>query len=222
MRKPGGRRLPKIWLGTIAGALTMLASLHLAHASEPWKQAIATVFWVGEVGSDDNGHIPNLKSAWDQHWLEHYGGVDDPSDRCGYQPCTFMPLENPFYVALPYDDMTEGGARKSAASIIPWKAGAARKSSLKNRWIAIRANGVTCYAQWQDVGPFESDDAAYVFGDAAEPRNKQGEAAGIDLSPAVRDCLQVPSVAQVSWRHVDDTAVPDGPWRKVVTTRPGP
>jgi hypothetical protein len=117
--------------------------------------------------------------------------------------------------------MTEGGLRKASASAVPWRA-APGKSALKNRWIAVRANGRTCYAQWQDVGPFESDDIAYVFGDAPEPRNKQIKAAGIDLSPAMRDCLQVELVSRVAWRHVEEKEVPDGPWRKVITRRPGP
>ena len=217
----------KAWLGCIMAAFGLIAAcgvLPVALAAGKgfqWKPAIATVFWVGEEGSDENGHIPNIASAWDNHWLDHYGGVDDPEDRCGFEPCGFKPKENPFYVALPYDDMTEGGARKASATQIPWR-GPARKSALKNRWIVIRANGHTCYAQWQDVGPFESDDLAYVFGDAVEPKNKLIKAAGIDLSPAVRDCLHVEPVANVSWRHVDDQDVPDGPWRKTVTTRSGP
>jgi hypothetical protein len=217
----------KPWLARVAPVLGLIAAcvtLPVAPAAGSgfqWKPAIATVFWVGEESSDENGHIPNIASAWDSHWLDHFGGVDDPEDRCGFEPCGFKPKENPFYVALPYDDMTEGGGRKASAAQIPWR-GAARKSALKNRWIAIRANGRTCYAQWQDVGPFESDDVAYVFGDAAEPTNKQIKAAGIDLSPAVRDCLKVEPVADVSWRHVDDHDVPDGPWRKTVTTRSGP
>jgi hypothetical protein len=210
--------------GVVAAGLCLIvlgAALPHALASDRWKEAIATVFWVGEAGSEDNSYIPNVASAWDRHWMEHFGGIDDPEDRCGFEPCGFHPKENPFYVALPYDDMTEGGVRKASASAIPWR-GAPGRSALKNRWIAVRANGRTCYAQWQDVGPFESDDIAYVFGDAREPRNKQIKAAGIDLSPAVRDCLQVEPVSRVSWRHVEEKEVPDGPWRKVVTTRPGP
>jgi hypothetical protein len=207
-------------LGLMA-AWSVLPAVSAAARDFQWKPAIATVFWVGEESSVENGHIPNIASAWDKRWLSHYGGVDDPEDRCGFEPCGFKPKENPFYIALPYDDLTESGARKASAAVVPWH-GAARKSALKNRWIAIRANGRTCYAQWQDVGPFESDDVAYVFGEVMEPKNKQIKAAGIDLSPAVRDCLQVKPVAKVSWRHVDEKDVPDGPWRQVVTTRLGP
>jgi hypothetical protein len=221
-RRDGRKRLR---LGSIAAILStaMLAlALQMAAAADVWKSAIATVFWVGEEASEDNGYIPNAGSAWDQNWLAHYGGVDDPNHRCGYEPCAFTPKENPFYVALPYDDMTEGGATKASAAIIPWFVKRGSKSILKNRWIAVRANDRTCYAQWQDVGPFVTDDAAYVFGTATEPKNRQIAGAGIDLSPAMRDCLQVEAVSRVSWRHVEDKDVPSGPWRKTVTRRPGP
>ena len=86
----------------------------------------------------------------------------------------------------------------------------------------VRASGITCYAQWQDVGPFENDDSDYVFGTAAQPKNIKGVRAGIDLSPAVRDCLKVGGIADVKWRHVERHEVPDGPWKKTVTKRPGP
>ena len=187
-----------------------------------WKSALATVFWVGETETQDNDHIANFKSAWDARWVEHFGGIDDPHNRCGYEPCGFKPKENPFYVALPYDDMEENGRRKTVNSFIPWDAPGAKQSLLKNRWVAVRANGITCYAQWQDVGPFENDDAHYVFGAAATPKNTKGESAGIDLSPAVRDCLKVGGISRVLWRHVDRREVPAGPWNRTITRRPGP
>jgi len=193
-----------------------------AAAPARWKNARATVFWVGESATDDNDHIANHKSAWDAKWLEHFGGIDDPENRCGFAPCAFKPKENPFYVALPYDDMEEDGSRKANNGFIPWNNPAAKQSLLKNRWIAVRANGATCYAQWQDVGPFENDDAAYVFGTASLPKNVKGVKAGIDLSPAVRDCLKVGGIAEVKWRHVEAQEVPDGPWKRTVTKRRGP
>ena len=134
-----------------------------------------------------------------------------------------LPTErNPFYVALPYDDLTEDRRRKNTTTIFPWTTGHPTRSALKNRWLAVRASGRTCYGQWQDVGPFQSDDAAYVFGEAALPINTIGEKAGIDLSPAVRDCLGVGDVSEVLWRHIEADEVPRGPWKKLVTSRPGP
>jgi hypothetical protein len=193
-----------------------------AEADRRWKSARATVFWVGESETEDNDHIANFKSAWDANWVAHFGGIDDPDDRCGFAPCGFKPKENPFYVALPFDDMEESGRRKAVTAVIPWDKPGAKQSQLKNRWVAVRTEGVTCYAQWQDVGPFEKDDADYVFGVAARPKNSKGEAAGIDLSPAVRDCLNVGGIAEVKWRHVEAHEVPHGPWKHTVTKRPGP
>jgi hypothetical protein len=187
-----------------------------------WKAAIATVFWVGEGPAPDNGFISNVKGAWDENWVESFGGVDQPHSRCGFLPCAFKPKENAFYVALPYDDLTEYGLRKRNASVVPWNRPGARTSVLKNRWIAVQARDVVCYGQWQDVGPFEHDDAAYVFGAAPEPSNRRGVSAGIDLSPAMRDCLGVGHVSRVMWRHVEAVDVPDGPWKEIVTTRRGP
>jgi hypothetical protein len=184
-----------------------------------WKQATATVFWVGESETHDNDYISNVMSAWDTRWHDHYGGLDDPYDRCGFEPCGFVPNENPFYVALPYNDRDHDGRRKANAASIPWDDPATQTSVLKNRWIEVRVGGKSCFGQWEDVGPFEDDDIAYVFGDA-DAANEFGVGAGIDLSPAMRDCLGVGGVAQVEWRHVEFDAVPQGPWTKTITTQP--
>lgn len=184
-----------------------------------WKRGIATVFWVGEDATTDNDFIHNSWSAWDVQWEEHYGGVDDPISRCGFQPCAFVPMENPFYVALPYNDLDDDGRKKANASRIPWNDPSAVKSVLKNRWIEVRHEGKVCFGQWQDVGPFEDDDIEYVFGNAPNPKNTLGEKAGIDLSPALADCLGVDGSDDVQWRHVESDQVPQGEWTKIITTR---
>ena len=84
-------------------------------------------------------------------------------------------------------------------------------SVCKGRWIAIHWRGRICYAQWEDVGPFEIDHWQYVFGDQA-PRPNRNHDAGIDLSPAVRDFLGLRSGERVQWRFVDTRQVPPGPW----------
>lgn len=184
-----------------------------------WKDAIATVFWVGEDATDDNGFIHNSASAWDGAWMTHFGGVDDPHLRCDWRPCAFMPKENPFYVALPYNDIDDQGVKKADADIIPWNDASQQKSVLKNRWIHVVHAGKSCYGQWEDVGPFFEDDSAYVFGSAAKPKNTYGVSAGIDLSPALRDCLGADGLSDVRWRHVDAGEVPAGPWKTIITTR---
>lgn len=79
------------------------------------KNITVTIFWIGEEGNEENGFIPNLQSAWDDIWTEHYGGIDDPNNRNRYSPANFTPSENPFYFALPYNDFNENGERKSEA-----------------------------------------------------------------------------------------------------------
>jgi hypothetical protein len=88
---------------------------------------------------------------------------------------------------------------------------------LKNRWIVITKDGKTAYAQWEDVGPFGEDDAKYVFGDAL-PKSKENKNAGLDVSPAVRDYLELEDIDKVDWQFVDEKDVPRGPWKDIITT----
>ena len=178
----------------------------------------ATVFWIGEPADHDSAYISNADSAWDEHWRDHYGGVDDPDHRAGWRPAAFTPRENPFYVALPYDDFDDDGNVKASAARIPWAAERVPgQSVLKNRWVRVERDGRVAYAQWEDVGPFQSDDFGSVFGTAA-PVNRRNDRAGIDVSPAVRDQLGLDGEEAVSWRFVDRADVPAGPWLSVVTT----
>jgi hypothetical protein len=100
----------RLWSGVSVTALVPDLSIKCDESSScyPWKLAIvSTVFWIGETGSGPT----NTRSAWDRNWVSSYGGFDDPVRRNGYKPAGFRPLENPFYVALPYCDI-EGGLLK--------------------------------------------------------------------------------------------------------------
>lgn len=77
---------------------------------------------------------------------------------------------------------------------------------------AIRYGNRVCYAQWEDCGPFQTDDVEYVFGNA-RPSNGKNNGAGLDISPAVRDYLGIRSGGRCDWRFVDVGEIPDGPWR---------
>ncbi|MEI6650388.1 MAG: hypothetical protein WCL23_03050 [Candidatus Moraniibacteriota bacterium] len=181
----------------------------------------ATLFWVGEDASADNKNISNSPSAWDDAWLKHFGGVDNPKKRIDFYPSRFTPKENPFYVALPYNDFDKKGKRRSDVSaVVPWateKSYTKDQSMLKNRWVKIMKGDSVVYAQWEDVGPFGENDSAYVFG-ADKPKSKTNKSAGIDLSPAVNTYLNLGDLEKVDWRFVDDEDVPDGPWKQLVTT----
>ncbi|GAA5127455.1 hypothetical protein JIN84_08670 [Luteolibacter yonseiensis] len=185
-------------------------------SSVVWKRnVVATVFWVGELPSENNP-TPNVKSAWDQNWQANYGGYDHPENRNGYLPAGFVPALNPFYVALPYNDVARGGRHQAeAAEVVPWFWESYRGDGIsvcKDRWIAIHHDGRVCFAQWEDVGPFEVDHWQYVFGKES-PRGNRNQSAGIDVSPAVRDFLRMRSGATVEWRFANDKEVPAGPWK---------
>jgi hypothetical protein len=181
-----------------------------------WKRnVVATVFWVGELPTENNP-TPNTKSAWDQNWQTNFGGYDEPDRREGYLPAGFTPSLNPFYIALPYNDVAKGGIhRPEASEVIPWFWESYRGDGIsvcKGRWVAIHHAGRVCYAQWEDVGPFEVDHWQYVFGKES-PRANRNQAAGIDLSPAVRDFLNLRSGAIVEWRFANEQEIPRGPWK---------
>lgn len=182
----------------------------------PWRNQIrTTVFWVGEpasLKSPDNRH-----SAWDRDWMVNYGGIDSPlsSSRGNFRPTSFIPRQNPFYVALPYNDRCPAGIRPEACKVVPWfdpGLAAQGKSNLKGRWLAVRKADRICYAQWEDVGPFQIDHWEYVFG-KERPRPNRNRDAGLDVSPAVRDYLGLDGIDVTDWRFVEQREVPDGPWK---------
>jgi hypothetical protein len=162
----------------------------------------------------------------------------------GYFPTSQpTPLENPFYLDLPFDDINDSVAFKQRCQTIPWAAAAnaasgtnhcadSNYSYMKNHWVQLTGpNGKTCYGQVEDAGPSSGSlyhDAAYVFGsNDARPANKKfsgdsSQGAGTDVSPALNGCLGFADLDgdndRVSWRFVDRAAVPAGPWLTVETT----
>jgi hypothetical protein len=191
----------------------------------PWKiRVTCTVFWVGEDPCKRNP-VTNHMSSWDQKWTSNFGGVDDPSpsnrianhSTGDFRPKGFIPKLNPFYVALPYNDIADSHTHKPEASkVIPWFARTQPKpgkSVCKGRWVQIYNGSRSCYAQWEDCGPWVTDDWEFVFGNKP-PKNTQNGAAGIDISPSIRDYLSLGSGKRVHWRFVEASQVPYGPWKK--------
>lgn len=184
----------------------------------PWRRNIVTtVFWVGEKPTQNNP-TPNHKSSWDQNWHANFGGYDnpDPKTRRNYIPMGFVPRQNPFYVALPFNDVTRGTTKPESRRVIPWFKQAFERegrSVCKGRWVAIRHGNKIAYAQWEDCGPFRTDHWQYVFGnDRPKPNLNQG--AGLDVSPAVRDYLGLSGKDVCDWKFVEFRDVPTGPWAK--------
>ena len=183
----------------------------------PWKENIVTtVFWIGE-GTTARNPTPNRASSWDSNWLGSYGGVDRPDRRNGYLPVGFTPGQNPFYCALPYNDVTRGTTKPEASFVIPWFRQAFKqpgRSVCKGRWLAIRHKNRIAYAQWEDCGPFRTDHWQYVFGKERPKPNINGGAA-LDISPAVKDYLGINGITDVcDWKFVEFSEVPQGPWSR--------
>ncbi len=183
--------------------------------SYPWKMGIITTeFWIGEGGSTISP-TDNIGSAWDEHWRSTNRGTDNPEDRNGFASADHASTVNPFYVALPFNDL----AYPEKAYLVPrsWhrqNVDGKQVSACKDRWVEIKnASGRVCYAQWEDVGPLRSDHAEYVFGN---DRPNTYTRAGLDISPAVAQYLGIDEnhKAVTSWRFVDDEDVPPGQWLK--------
>jgi hypothetical protein len=211
-------------------ALLLVGSCSSPRGGQPIEQDLttpvhtgitATVFWVGEAATAENAYIPNNASAWDSQWQSHFGGVDTPENRQkdGKWPAGFTPKENPFYAALPYKEFDENGTVRPDAARIPWYSATEPPhkghSILKNHWVKVAYGGRVAYTQWEDVGPMNIDDSSYVFG-TSPPKFALS---GIDLSPATAHYLGIDGKAVVSWQFADETAIPDGPWKEIVTTR---
>jgi TonB family protein len=212
----GGVLMPQIAEAATSSSKPIVGR-RLSGGAFPWKtNVVTTVFWVGEKQAMGKTS-PQYESVWDKDWLNNFGGVDDPdpSARHDYIPISFVPLQNPFYCALPYNDVEQGQFKPEAPIVIPWfKQADAQpgQSVCKDRWVAIRKGDRICYAQWEDSGPFRTDHFQYVFQNA-QPTPNENHGAGLSVSPAVRDHLGLAETEVVDWRFVEVSDVPPGPWR---------
>jgi hypothetical protein len=184
---------------------------HRRSQTYPWKTSIVTtVFWIGEDASAVSS-MTNHSSAWEINWENNNGGPDSQYDLNGYAPAQHAALLNPFYVALPFNDLAYP---EEAARWLPsnWNRPSRRDgkpaSACQGRWVEIKNRaGRVCFAQWEDVGPLVTDNVEYVFG----PERPVARA-GLDVSPAVAKYLGIDSTAYTSWRFVDDVDVQPGMW----------
>ncbi len=184
----------------------------------PWRtNIVTTMFWIGE-GATPISSTTNEASAWDLDWRSSNSGSDSPKDRNGYASARHAATVNPFYVALPFNDLA---FPDKARDWLPrgWyrrPRDGKQVSACKDRWVEIKnAQGDVCYAQWEDVGPLRYDQAGYVFGNE-RPVGLGDNHAGLDVSPAVADYLNINDRNRLtSWRFVDDEDVRPGAWLKL-------
>ena len=136
--------------------------------------------------------------------------------RRNYIPVSFVPRQNPFYLRAalqrrhPRAIQTGSASGHSVVQAILHRARA--NPFARHRWIAIRKGNRTCYAQWEDCGPFRTDHFQYVFQNE-RPKPNLNRGAGLDVSPAVRDYLGLQPTDVTDWQFVEVPTVPPGPWR---------
>lgn len=183
-------------------------SMGAYHLTYPWKTNILPdVFWIGKQGA--------VRSAWDDNWVKTNGGIDSPNDRNGYSAAGHAAKVNPFYVALPFNDLAHP---ELALEWVPraWNRqprNGKAVSGCKDRWVEMKsAAGRICFAQWKDAGPLGDADPEYVFGSSAP---KAGDKPALSVSPAVAQYLDLnDDTNRVSWRFVDEANVSPGQWLK--------
>lgn len=73
-----------------------------------------------------------------------------------------------------------------------------------------RATGESATASIEDVGPWNIDDEAYVFGTArpqaesgVDEKGRETNGAGIDLSPALAEKIDIDGMGEVDWEFVE-------------------
>jgi hypothetical protein len=197
---------------TYPGPVGMSIGAH--HQTYPWKTNILPdVFWIGKDGA--------VRSAWDDNWVKTNGGIDSPDNRNGFSAAGHAAKLNPFYVALPFNDLAHP---ELAHQWLPksWSrqpVNGKAVSACKDRWVCIKnTDGRSCYAQWEDAGPGYDDDAAYVFGKSVPKATMESGKPAFSVSPAVAEYLQLndsgSKSSPVSWRFVNEEDVPPGAWLK--------
>ncbi len=172
----------------------------------PWKTNIST----GTTGPLETP----LSDAWTQGslttWQENWQRTN---------PGRHVLAPNPFYISLPFDDIAF--PEKARAWMPATWLGRSEKgkaiSGCRDRWVEIKnAQGLSCFAQWEAVGPQGNDQADYIFG--SKRPNGPGRALGV--SPEVARYLHLAGGGITSWRFVEDTEVPMGEWLQSYKGKP--
>ena len=210
-----GYNSPLVRTATFTPDMTMDTYNRKPRNIYPWKtNIITTMFWIGEGGSSISS-TDNIASSWDEEWRSTNGGNDSPEDRSGYASGSHASRVNPFYIALPFNDLA---FPDKAREWLPKGWHRPNKdgkpvSACQHRWVEVKnSDGRSCFAQWEDVGPLRFDHAEYVFG---PERPTTYTRAGLDVSPAVAQYLGIDGKNRITrWRFVDDEDVPPGVWLK--------
>ena len=134
------------------------------------------------------------------------------------------PRKTPFTWRSLIMTFPEGSIRRRASRVIPWfrrEYAGKGQSVCKGRWVQIVYNKRSCFAQWEDCGPFTTEDWPYVFGDKASPSipRTKGRALTSPLPYATIWALreEQPLSTGALWNFY---RIPRGPWSKYGDNNP--
>jgi len=133
----------------------------------PWKRIIVTtVFWVGEEAGANNP-CRTTEVPGTPNWTGNYGGLDNPIRR---RDATIFRWHFPPPDILLFVRCRTTMSRTASLTEAPLVIHGSNRtytgpgqSVCKDRWVANSKGNRTCYAQWEDCGPFRTDHFQYVF-----------------------------------------------------------
>jgi len=129
---------------------------------------VTTVFWL-ENRPELIIRCRTIEVPGTANWTGNYGGLDNPDSSTRpqrYSGGVYPPPESLLLCACRTTMSMHGQFKPEAPLVIPWFKQAYTgpgQSVCKDRWVAIRKENRTCYAQWEDCGPFRTDHFQYVF-----------------------------------------------------------
>ncbi|MFW6265976.1 MAG: hypothetical protein ACOC21_00260 [Halanaerobiales bacterium] len=189
--------------------------------------------YISSIDTRDNA---SFRAEWKDNIVTTY------FDGAGEENSWSEPLDegNQFYFALPYRDFAFEVKDLDQEDVENVEEDYYGIKDVKNRWIEIKYEGTSVYAQWRDVGPWNIYDPHYVFEDNRpyaemgidmgwQGHYRETNHAGLDVSPEVMKYLidqedydsdEKPKEGKIktSWRFVDEDEVPEGPWKEEVST----
>jgi len=139
-----------------------------------------------------NYPVSNYRSSWERIGQAITADLTTRSStRRNYNSGGIYPLQIPSIVRCRTTMSRTASLKPEAPLVIHGSNRPTRdwSSVCKDRWVAIRKENRTCYAQWEDCGPFRTDHFQYVFQMNGQANLNEG--AGLDVSPAVRDYLRL-------------------------------
>jgi len=140
--------------------------------------------WVGEQAGANNP-VSNYRSSWDANWTGNYGGLDTPIRRRDATVFRWRlsPARIPSIVRCRTTMSCTASLNRKRRLLSHGSNRPTRdlgQSVCKDRWVAIRKENRTCYAQWEDCGPFRTDHFQYVFQNE-RPKPNLNDGAGLDV-----------------------------------------